>query len=234
MGVNQPLPVDEVTMLATQFPRPPRRRARVTSQQANDTGRRTYEVGVESRRRILDAAEELIAERGFEKTSIVEISRRSGVSRGSIPWHFTNKDGILLAVVDRVTARYFAQESFGEAPSVQGVLARFAELTRGEGARLLFLVLNQAITASGPVRTQYQEFFANERQKIDEWLAYEGIAPSSKRNSLAAAILSALLGATLQWLVGPEDVDLEATLDSVAQMVDDHLSGRDPMTVDTD
>jgi len=184
-----------------------------------------YEVGIESRRRILDAAEELIAERGFEKTSIVEISKRSGVSRGSIPWHFTNKDGILLAVIDRVTSRFFGAEVMletGASIEPRTVLARFAELTRRDGARLLFAAVNHAVTATGPVRQQYQEFFAGERTKIIAWLGLAGV-PAKERQPLAAAILSGLLGATLQWLVDPGDVDLEATIDALAEMITDHL-----------
>jgi TetR/AcrR family acrAB operon transcriptional repressor len=38
--------------------------------------RRIDEIGEESRRRILDAAEELFAEKGFDKTSFVDIATR--------------------------------------------------------------------------------------------------------------------------------------------------------------
>ena len=192
---------------------------------ADSSARRVYEVGVESRRRILDAAEELIAERGFEKTSIVEISKRSGVSRGSIPWHFTNKDGVLLAVIDRVTSRFFSTELApldGATVDTHVVLARFAALTRSNGARLLFAALNQAVAATGPVRDQYQAFYAGERAKISFWLEYEGV-PEPARAGLAAAVLSGLLGATLQWLVDPEDVDLEATVSALADLIEGHL-----------
>jgi TetR/AcrR family acrAB operon transcriptional repressor len=195
----------------------------MTSQTTGPGGRRLYETGVESRRRILDAAEELILEQGYEKTSIVEISRRSGVSRGSIPWHFTNKDGVLLAVVDRATARYFADETLEPDATAHSAFARFAKLVRGDGARLLFVVLNQAVTARGPVRAQYQQFYANERRKLDAWLLHEGVDSPQRRTSLAAAILSALLGTTVQWLVDPHDLDLEATLDALADMVHNHL-----------
>jgi TetR/AcrR family acrAB operon transcriptional repressor len=197
----------------------------VTTVGAQGDGRRTYEVGVESRRRILDAAEQLIAERGFEKTSILEISKRSGVSRGSIPWHFTNKDGILLAIIDRVTSRFFGEELLADGDAgvdTHNVLARFADLTRSDGARLLFAALNQAVAATGPVRDQYQEFYAGERAKISAWLEYEGV-PARERKPLAAAVLSGLLGATLQWLVDPNDVDLEATINALADMITDHL-----------
>lgn len=187
-------------------------------------GRRSYEVGVESRRKILDAAEELIAERGFEKTSIVEISKRSGVSRGSIPWHFDNKDGVLLALVERVTDRHLALDDLSpEDWSLETLFARYADLTRASGARLVLATLNQAVNATGPAREQYQEFYVGERAKISDWLALVGV-PAADREPLAGAILSGLLGSTLQWLVDPEGVDVDAVLRSLAAMIESHLS----------
>ena len=64
--------------------------------------RRMNEIGDESRQRLLDAAEELFLEKGFEETTVVEIGKRAGISHGSIPWHFGNKAGILYAVVVRL------------------------------------------------------------------------------------------------------------------------------------
>lgn len=66
------------------------------------TARRMSEIGDESRQRLLDAAEELFLEKGFEATTVVEIGQRAGISHGSIPWHFGNKAGILYAVVVRL------------------------------------------------------------------------------------------------------------------------------------
>ncbi|MFM2047448.1 MAG: hypothetical protein RL383_1525 [Actinomycetota bacterium] len=65
--------------------------------------RRLTEIGDESRQRILDAAEELFLERGYEKTTLSAIGERCGISYGSIPWHFGNKAGLLYAVVTRIT-----------------------------------------------------------------------------------------------------------------------------------
>lgn len=60
------------------------------------------EIGEESRQRLLDAAEELFLEKGFDPTTVVEIGKRAGISHGSIPWHFGNKSGLLFAVVKRL------------------------------------------------------------------------------------------------------------------------------------
>lgn len=51
--------------------------------------------------RILDAAEACFAERGYAGTSITEVCTRSGLPVGSVYHHFGNKEGLLVAVVDR-------------------------------------------------------------------------------------------------------------------------------------
>lgn len=54
-----------------------------------------------TRERILDAAEALIAERGFDAASIREIAARSGDTIGTLSYHFKSKDLLLVEVVHR-------------------------------------------------------------------------------------------------------------------------------------
>lgn len=61
-----------------------------------------------TRNDILDAAEQLMAERGFQATSIAEICAASKLPNGSVYWHFQNKNGLLAAVMERGSQRFFA------------------------------------------------------------------------------------------------------------------------------
>jgi len=65
------------------------------------------ELGVESRRKIVEAAAALMAERGFAGTSIAAVSHCSGLPSGSIYWHFESKEALLGAVVDEGARRWF-------------------------------------------------------------------------------------------------------------------------------
>lgn len=56
--------------------------------------------GEESRRRILDAAQALFAERGFDATATKTIAERAGVPNGLVFYHFPTKD-LLLATLAR-------------------------------------------------------------------------------------------------------------------------------------
>jgi len=64
-------------------------------------GRRRRANGEESRRRILDAAAEVAGERGYDGTSIAQVSARCGLPASSIYWHFKDKDELIAAVIER-------------------------------------------------------------------------------------------------------------------------------------
>ncbi len=62
----------------------------------SDTGK----VGVSSRERILHAAKQLFAARGYENTSTVAIARLAGTSESQLMKHFGSKEGLLEAIFD--------------------------------------------------------------------------------------------------------------------------------------
>lgn len=68
--------------------------------------RRARADGERSRMRILDAAAEIAAERGYEGASIALVSAKCGLPASSIYWHFTNKDDLIAAVIERSFASW--------------------------------------------------------------------------------------------------------------------------------
>jgi len=61
--------------------------------------------GQATRKRIVEVATDLFADRGYEATSIEAVLERAGVSRGSLYHHFAGKDRLFDAVVEAVHAR---------------------------------------------------------------------------------------------------------------------------------
>lgn len=56
-----------------------------------------------SRRAILEAAERLFAEQGFDATSLAEIGEEAGVSRGTPSYFFGSKEALYRAVLERMS-----------------------------------------------------------------------------------------------------------------------------------
>ena len=65
--------------------------------------RRTKEDARATRENLLDAAEVLFQAQGVSGTSLSDIARHAGTTRGAIYWHFTNKADLFNAMMDRVT-----------------------------------------------------------------------------------------------------------------------------------
>jgi len=82
-----------------------------------------------SREAILDAAEALFADRGYEGTSLQEIGRRAGVSRGTPGYFFGSKEGLYRAALERVFA--------AELELVMGAAERAAAVGGGAEAQLV-------------------------------------------------------------------------------------------------
>lgn len=56
----------------------------------------------DTRTRILDAAEKLFAERGFDGTSIREVTRAAEVNVAAVHYHFGSKEAVMRGITDRV------------------------------------------------------------------------------------------------------------------------------------
>lgn len=83
-----------------------------------------------TRERIVEAADLLFFQRGFDKTSFADIADEVRLSRGNFYYHFKTKDEILAAVITLRAARTQAQlEAWtGSAPTPAGRLSRFVEM----------------------------------------------------------------------------------------------------------
>lgn len=62
--------------------------------------------GLRSREAVLDAAERVMAERGYEDATLARIVEGSGIPMSSVYHYFKSKDGILLAVLERGAQRF--------------------------------------------------------------------------------------------------------------------------------
>jgi TetR/AcrR family acrAB operon transcriptional repressor len=65
--------------------------------------RKTKEEALETRSRLLDAAERVFNERGVSRTSLSEVADAAGMTRGAIYWHFKNKLDLFDAMMSRAT-----------------------------------------------------------------------------------------------------------------------------------
>ena len=65
--------------------------------------------GSEKYQKILDAAVEVIAERGYFNSPVSTIAKRAGVADGTIYLYFKSKDDVLRTAIDSTFGKFYAQ-----------------------------------------------------------------------------------------------------------------------------
>jgi AcrR family transcriptional regulator len=191
---------------------------------------RKEQQGAESRRRILDAASSLMAERGFAGTSISEVSRRSGLPASSIYWHFESKEGLLGAVVEEGAQRWFDELPRGKSGG-ELVFDHFGEVTaeglqkRPEFLRLLFLIALERKhidkTSLAAIRRVRKLALVRIHKMLVQWLREMHVADvESLADSLSLLVLAVADGAFIQNHVDPSAADVTRTFELLHRALD--------------
>jgi AcrR family transcriptional regulator len=112
--------------------------------------------GVKSRELVLDAAERVMAEHGYDGASVARVVEEAGIPISSVYHYFGSKDGILLAVMERGADRFFAElprptKRLGSAKQhIEGISAVLVEaLGRHPNFLRLLIVFATQPTAAG-------------------------------------------------------------------------------------
>jgi len=197
------------------------------------TARRTGE----SRQRILRAAAEVVAERGYGGTTIARITERSGLPASSVYWFFENKDALLTEVVLHHFEAWVLLRPVWRAPGPDEDLATvLGELLR-PGMRALaespdYLRLGQSLLLEprergSAARARFLELRADGMRALEEWFRDALPAAGGSRTEALASELSQLVvvasdGLFLSYRAGDAldpDPFLDLLLDTVAEAV---------------
>ena len=112
--------------------------------------------------RILDAAEDLFAERGYTATSLGDVADRVGIRSPSLYNHFRNKEALYTAVLERLLADFSApieELTVGEVTS-QAVMDWLEVIVRKHHANPnLARLLQHAALSGGPQTTELIDRF---------------------------------------------------------------------------
>ena len=127
----------------------------------------------ETLERLLDAAEHLVAEKGFEDTPVAEVARRAGSSVGAFYARFPDKDALLHALYERYYEQAIATADAAldparwegaRIPEILAAVVRFLVSIYREQAGLIraFVVRNHS-DAEFQARRERLSHYVNER-----------------------------------------------------------------------
>lgn len=165
-----------------------------------------------TRDRILQAALQVFAEKGYHRAAVDDIVRASATSKGAVYHHFPNKEALFMALVDELSGRLAdrvaaaigrAHGALGKVEAaLRAVLETFAE--HRELARILLLESVSLGADYEAKRAQVHARFAALIQAYLDQAMAEGSIPALDTRIATLAWLGAVNEVVIQWLQGDE------------------------------
>ena len=183
--------------------------------------RTQQERSAESARRLLDAAVELIAEKGFDRTTAAEIGERAGYSRSMVRARYGSKDALLRSIFAVELERRLLPPDDGEVTGLPWVLARIDHVTRvleeePELMRAFGVMSLEAAVAISNLRAWYSEWLEEYERQLVQQLRFGmrtgSIRPDVDPEQEAAQFILTGLGLIFRWRLDPERYDLATEL----------------------
>jgi AcrR family transcriptional regulator len=174
------------------------------------------------RERMLLATAELVAERGYQKTTIELIAKTARVALSTFYEQFSSKEECVLAAFDETVdaaAEVFAELLDPEQPWVEQISAGleiFLEMVGNEPARAR-LVIVESQAASGEALKRYQAMLERVAPKLREGREHN---PRSSRlpDGLEVAIVGGLAWLVHQRLIAGRDAEIRGLLPEMLQV----------------
>ena len=190
-----------------------------------ESGRTHAERRREAETRIVQAAFEIVAQRGVDQLTLAEAGERAGYSRALPAHYFESREALLAAVAEHAVKNFRQRLNERNPPGDDGMdsllaaIAFYLDDSRGWPKKLhaFYEIMNAALRWPA-----IAEVIARLNREWTDRIAAQIRAAQRKGDiradidpvAEAVVISSAMRGIMSQWLVAPEDVDLDAVRDA--------------------
>jgi len=194
--------------------------------------RKTAEIGrthAERRReaetRIVQAAFDIVARRGVDQLTLAEAGEEAGYSRALPAHYFESREALLAAVAEHAVKNYRRRLSERNVSTENGVdsllatIAFYLDDSRGwpKKLRAFHEVINAGLrwpAIAGVVARLDREWIDRVSTQIRTAQRRRDIRPDIDPVAEAVAICGTMRGIMSQWLIAPDNIDLDAVRDA--------------------
>lgn len=191
-----------------------------------------------SDKRMLEVATELVLEYGTEKTTLKDVGERAGYSRGLASARFGNKDELFKRIMEEhrlfwstVLRRHIEGKSGLEAIMSRIEAVKYVLKHEPANIRVMYTLWFDSLGHPSVLRSALEDYNAESRRTLAAMLR-EGIAAGEFPGYLDVEqfvidYFSRIYGLIYQWLVSPEAVNTDKSMESLKTFCRQCLSPRD-------
>lgn len=165
-----------------------------------------------SDRLMLEAAINLIVERGTDKTTLKEVGELAGYSRGLAGYRFGSKSGLFEFIVRSVGEEWLqdlkrvtvGKTGYAAVDAAIKEHCRFC-LEASSAVRAFYILWFESIGVQSPVKSVIAGIHDRRRRDVIDWVESASEQPEWPADFIAEQFNAAVLGIAYQWLAKPAD-----------------------------
>lgn len=171
----------------------------------------------QTRQRLLDAAEKLIAKKGLASTSVEDIAEAAGYTRGAFYSNFGGKNDLFIELLrrDHQQATEELNSLLSDDIPVEQLQARtreiYSQLYRDNECFMNWTEARMAAARDAKFRTKLSALMQEKRMQIARFIEYfyqrVGVTPPSSPDAMAMGFMSLVEGVKLFMLSTPQDMN---------------------------
>ena len=185
--------------------------------------RKTKQQALETRQHILDVALRLFSQQGVSSTSLAEIAKAAGVTRGAIYWHFKNKSDLFSEIwelsessIGELELEYQAKFPDDPLSVLREILVYILEATVTEERRRLLMEIIfhkcEFVGEMAVVQQAQRNLCVESYDRIEQTLRHcitAKMLPEDLLTRRAAIIMRGYISGLMEsWLFAPQAFDL--------------------------
>ncbi|WP_316816819.1 TetR/AcrR family transcriptional regulator [Pedobacter nyackensis] len=167
---------------------------------------------------ILEAAEKLFCERGYEATSTRHIAKEAGANMAMINYYFGSKEGVFMEIISKRIADFRLQLTIINQDNLSG-MEKLLKVIEGYATRILsnhgfHKMMHRELSL--PHRPEMFFKIKNsmaENLKVIEEIANNGIADGSFRDVDVRMLIATIMGTISNVAISPSKITYGTTLD---------------------
>ncbi len=186
--------------------------------------RKTKQQAQETRQHILDVALRLFSRQGVSSTSLAEIAKAAGVTRGAIYWHFKNKSDLFSEIcelsesnIGELEIEYQAKFPDDPLSVLREILVHLLEATVTEERRRLLMEIIfhkcEFVGEMAVVQQAQRSICVESYDRIEQTLTHcikAKMLPENLMTRRAAILMRGYISGIMEnWLFAPQSFDLK-------------------------
>ncbi len=171
-------------------------------------------IVVDMRGYILTVASSLMTKKGIKETSLKDIAKEAGISKGTLYYYYSAKEDIIYDIAESNLSEitdellHFVKESSGNVDVKEILKTLFEKILASDTRGRLHLYLLNDVSTNEALKEKFFKMYASWRKVLAESL--DRILPQQGNNqSLATVILALIDGLQIQKFCGCDDASVD-------------------------